>query len=257
MRRRLVAAAAQLDFRAAVALLRSWHCENAQAAQAAAAQRRGGASSSSSGSSGSSGGGRLVGSLAPGTPLEAALWADDVAVLRWLTDNRDVLESRALLLHRESIAARVLELGSEDPYAVVAGVLALLQRLPPEQREAAAASLRRGVIFGHHNHPAPPQQQQQPPPASSSAGAWGGSSSGGGEEGGGGGGGAMVFHALRPGPAPFMQQQQQGQGPSSPQLARGASASGGQRRSGSGPQPRSDAESVASGGQASDGHPSF
>jgi hypothetical protein len=73
---------------------------------------------------------------------ERALWRDDKRVLRWLADHRAGVEANVAALRRESIAEQVLALGSEDPSAVVTGVLALLARLPQERREAAVASLR-------------------------------------------------------------------------------------------------------------------
>lgn len=79
---------------------------------------------------------------------EAQLWKDDVRVLRFLSDNRDVLEANVASLRKESIAEQVLSLGAEDAGAVVTGVLALIARLPPDRREATVAGLRRGIIFG-------------------------------------------------------------------------------------------------------------
>jgi hypothetical protein len=100
---------------------------------------------------------------------ETQLWSDDVRVLRWLADTRDVLEARALSLRKESIAEQVFSLGLEDPSAAVTGVVGLLHRLPPDRREAVIATLRRELLFGAHSvapavtAPAPVFRQAQAP----------------------------------------------------------------------------------------------
>jgi acetyl-CoA carboxylase/biotin carboxylase 1 len=121
--RRLIKAAPQMLFAHATTLLRSWFL------QILASVGEGGPALSGPGPA-------------------AALWADDMRVLRWLVDHRDVIEANVAALRRESIAEQVLALGSEDPGAAVTGVLALIARLPTDRREAAIASLRRGIIFG-------------------------------------------------------------------------------------------------------------
>lgn len=97
--------------------------------------------------------------------VETALWRDDIRVLRWLADTRDVLEARALVLRKESIAEQVLHLGMEDPSAVVAGVVGMLHRLAPDRREAVIAALRREVLFGAHAGLPPLAQPQLFPTA--------------------------------------------------------------------------------------------
>ena len=77
----------------------------------------------------------------------AALWENDMSVLRWLANSRDVLETRARELQRESVSEQVLELGTQDPYAVVSGILAMLQHLPSDKKEATLGALRRAVLF--------------------------------------------------------------------------------------------------------------
>jgi acetyl-CoA carboxylase carboxyltransferase component/biotin carboxyl carrier protein len=85
----------------------------------------------------------------------ADAWRDDQAVLRWLSEHRDGIETRLHWLRREAAMARVVDMGMEDTAAVIAGVLALLPRLPADRREAAVAALRRGVLFGPTPLPLP------------------------------------------------------------------------------------------------------
>jgi len=42
---------------------------------------------------------------------------------------------------------QIVSYGSEDPGAVVRGVLAMIDNLPADAREAVVGSLKRGVIF--------------------------------------------------------------------------------------------------------------
>ncbi|CAE7884607.1 cut6, partial [Symbiodinium sp. KB8] len=114
LRGRITAAAPQLSFAAAGHLLRSWHDSTA----------------TSRGSTGT------------------GLWDQDLRVLQWLADSRDTLEARVAALRRDSIADRVLELGTTDSGAAIDGILALINRLPVDQREAVVGRLRREVLFG-------------------------------------------------------------------------------------------------------------
>eukprot|EP01138_Halocafeteria_seosinensis_P000421 gb/GECG01000434.1/.p1 GENE.gb/GECG01000434.1/~~gb/GECG01000434.1/.p1 ORF type:complete len:2813 (+),score=333.03 gb/GECG01000434.1/:1-8439(+) len=82
----------------------------------------------------------------------SALWENDTSVLRWLANSRDVLEMRARELQRESVSEQVLELGTQDPYAVVSGILAMLQHLPADKKEATLGALRRAVLFDDSSH---------------------------------------------------------------------------------------------------------
>ena len=93
----------------------------------------------------------------------SALWENDSSVLRWMTNSRDVLEMRARELQRESVSEQVLELGTQDPYAVVSGILAMLQHLPADKKEATLGALRRAVLFDDSsNNPFGPSGVQQP-----------------------------------------------------------------------------------------------
>jgi biotin carboxylase/acetyl-CoA carboxylase carboxyltransferase component/biotin carboxyl carrier protein len=75
-------------------------------------------------------------------------WEEDVRVLQWLADYREVLETHVASLRRESISERVLSLGLRDPGAAIDGILALINRLNLDQREAIVGRLRREVLFG-------------------------------------------------------------------------------------------------------------
>ena len=149
---RLISVAPQLGFSHASTLLRSWFFQ----LLAATGEGRGvggrallpSSTRPQSGTEGASSSALGEYDDESAAAKEALLWKDDVRVLRFLSDNRDVLEANVASLRKESIAEQVLSLGAEDAGAVVTGVLALIARLPPDRREATIAGLRRGIIFG-------------------------------------------------------------------------------------------------------------
>ncbi|CAK4078457.1 unnamed protein product [Aphanomyces euteiches] len=74
-------------------------------------------------------------------------WANDQAVLNWLTADSDFLAKRIEALHQERIAREVTRLGLQDPQAAVVGILHLINQLPDRDREEVVTALRRGSIF--------------------------------------------------------------------------------------------------------------
>ena len=78
---------------------------------------------------------------------DAAQWEDDKLCLQWLSEEYASITAAIRRMRRSHIQDQVVNLGLEDPTALVNGTLELIEQLSPEAKAKVIAALRRGVIF--------------------------------------------------------------------------------------------------------------
>ena len=67
--------------------------------------------------------------------------------LQWLSEEYASITAAIRRMRRSHIQDQVVNLGLEDPTALVNGTLELIEQLSPEAKAKVIAALRRGVIF--------------------------------------------------------------------------------------------------------------